>query len=252
MVFNDGDFVLINYTIRVREDGDYKVQDTTYLEEAKASGIFDPNRNYGPYLVVVGKSHLIEAVDEEIKKMEVGQKKEITAPPEKAYGEVKGDLIIKIPLRQLKRYNIPAKVGQKVELGGRVGVIKRIAERFAYIDFNHPLAGKELSISLEVVRKIDTMEDKVKYLAERWLGLKDKVAVESKDDSLNINLPGEAIGVVDLESKLQLLLRDIYQYIGSKEVNINIKVKYAGGEKEEKKEEKGEKEEREAKGEAKA
>ncbi|MDP8002617.1 MAG: FKBP-type peptidyl-prolyl cis-trans isomerase [Caldisphaera sp.] len=242
MAFNDGDFVLINYTIKVKDGNNLKVQETTYQDVAKQAGIFDPNKKYGPYLVVIGKSQLIEAVDDAIKEMQVGEKKEIIAKPEKAYGVKREDLVIRLPVKQLRRYNIPPKIGQKVEIGGRIGIIERLAERFAYIDFNHPLAGKDLSIDLEVVQKIDDFNDKVKYLVERWLGLdKNKVSIEGDQDSLKINLPSDVIGISDLESKLQLLTRDIYQYIKPKEVNINIKVEYKEESKVENKEETKEK-----------
>ncbi|MGC9133977.1 FKBP-type peptidyl-prolyl cis-trans isomerase [Caldisphaera sp.] len=237
MVFNDGDFVLINYTIKVKNGDTYLVQETTYEDVAKQSGIFDANKKYGPYLIVIGKSQLIEAVNEAIKEMEIGEKKEIKAEPSKAYGERRDDLVLRIPVKQLKRYNIPLRIGQQVEIGGRVGVIERIAERFAYIDFNHPLAGKELLIDLEVVKKIDDFTDKVKYLVERWLGIpNNKVEISGDENTININLPSETLAINDLESKMQLLTKDLYQYIKPKEVNLNIKVEFKE-EKEEKKEE---------------
>ncbi|WP_292319398.1 peptidylprolyl isomerase [Caldisphaera sp.] len=244
MVFNDGDFVLINYTIKVKNGDTYLVQETTYEDVAKQSGIFDANKKYGPYLIVIGKSQLIEAVNETIKEMEIGEKKEIKAEPSKAYGERRDDLVLRIPVKQLKRYNIPLRIGQQVEIGGRVGVIERIAERFAYIDFNHPLAGRELLIDLEVVKKIDDFTDKVKYLVERWLGIpNNKVEISGDQNTININLPSETLAINDLESKMQLLTKDLYQYIKPKEVNLNIKVEF--------KEEKEEKKEEEVKEEAK-
>ncbi len=227
MVFDDGDFVLINYTIKVKNGDNYLVQETTYEDVAKQSNIYDANKKYGPYLIVIGKSSLIEAVNEAIKGMQPGEKKEIKADPSKAYGERREDLIIRVPIKQLKRYNIPLRIGQQVEIGGRVGVIERIAERFAYIDFNHPLAGKELLIDLEVVKKIEDFNEKVKYLVERWLGIpSNNIQVSGDQSSINIGLPTESLNINDLESKLQLLVKDLYQYIKPKEINLNIKVEF--------------------------
>lgn len=241
MAFNDGDFVLINYTIKVKNGDNTIVQETTYEDVAKQSGIFDANKKYGPYLIVVGKSQLIEAVNESIKNMQVGEKREIKAEPSKAYGERREDLVIRIPIKQLKKYNIPLRIGQQVEIGGRIGVIERFSERFAFVDFNHPLAGKELIIDLEVVKKIEELNDKVKYLVERWLGIKsEKVSVSGDQESLTITLPTETLGINDLESKLQLLTNDIFQFIKPKQLMLNIKVEFKEESKEQAKEEKKE------------
>ena len=50
---NDGDFVLIEYTARVKETGN--VIDTTDPEVAKKHGIYEDGQVYGPMLVVVGR-----------------------------------------------------------------------------------------------------------------------------------------------------------------------------------------------------
>ncbi|AFZ71166.1 FKBP-type peptidyl-prolyl cis-trans isomerase [Caldisphaera lagunensis DSM 15908] len=248
MVFNDGDFVLINYTIKVKNGDNYLVQETTYEDVAKQSNIYDANKKYGPYLIVIGKSTLIAAVNEAIKEMQPGEKKEIKADPSKAYGERREELVIRVPIKQLKRYNIPLRIGQQVEIGGRIGIIERIAERFAYIDFNHPLAGKELLIDLEVVKKIEDFNEKVRYLVERWLGIPgNDIEVSGNQNIINIGLPVKAIYINDLDSKLQLLVGDLYQYIKPEEVNLNIKVNTKEIQSEEKAKEGQEAKEQEAK-----
>ena len=227
MPFKDGDFILIHYTVKVVEEGREVVKDTTREDVARKAGIYDPNRVYGEYLVVVGKSRLIDALDEAIRSMNVGEKRVIEAPPEKAYGERREDLIMRVPIKQLKRHNIPVRVGQEVNIGGRIGRITRVTERFAYIDFNHPLAGKTLKIEVEVLKKLETVEEKVKYLAARRLGIPPgEVKVEEANGNIVVMLPNTVLGIADLDSVLQLISRDVHETINPKSLRICINIEY--------------------------
>ncbi|MEB3773783.1 MAG: peptidylprolyl isomerase [Desulfurococcales archaeon] len=223
MALKEGDMVLIHYTIKV-VDGEEEIVETTREDVAKKAGIYDPNKSYGEYLVVVGKSTLIDAVNEALKEMSPGDKREIEAPPEKAYGEWRQDLLIRIPLKQFRRHNIVPRVGQEVEVGGRVGRIVRMTERFAYVDFNHPLAGKKLKIELEVLKKLENDEEKLGYLAKRWLNT-EPVTVKAGDEA-EIVLPSDVLGLRDLDSRLQLLSRDVYLYVKPKKLRITVEVEY--------------------------
>ncbi|MGC9112160.1 FKBP-type peptidyl-prolyl cis-trans isomerase [Acidilobus sp.] len=226
MTFKDGDFVLINYVISVK-DGDREiVEDTNKEDVAKSAGIYDSNRRYEPYLVVIGRSQVIKAIDEQLRDMDVGQRKEFTATPDKAYGPYRSDLIIRLPIKQLNRYGIPPVVGRRVEVGGRIGVIRSVTERFAYIDFNHPLAGRDLKVELEVVGKLETLDDKVKYLVTRYMPLdRNSIGVSQQGEgSIELQLPQEVLGLSDLESRLQLLLGDLSSLLGIKGVKLVVNV----------------------------
>jgi len=224
VALRDGDFILIHYTIKVIDDGE-KVVDTTREDVAKKSGIHDPNKRYGEQLVVIGRSKLIDAVDEALREMEPGEVREITAPPEKAYGSRDPSLVIRVPIKQLRRHNIVPRIGQEIEVRGRIGRITRLTERFAYIDFNHPLAGKTLKILLEVVRKLEGDEEKLTYITERWLTVKP---LEAKigDGTIYITLPSDILGLTDLDSRLQLLSRDIYEYLKPSRLELRISIEY--------------------------
>lgn len=225
MALKDGDFVLINYVISVKEDDKEIVQDTNLEDVARKSGIYDANRRYGPYLVVIGKSGLLPAIDEALREMDVGQKKELMAPPEKAYGPHRDDLVIRVPIKQLNRYGIQPVVGRKVEVGGRIGVIKGVTERFAYIDFNHPLAGKELRIELEVTKKLETPEEKVSYLVRRYMPIDtNKIKVNISGPQVEVTLPKDVLALNDLESRLQLLASDMSSFLGASSLRIVVEI----------------------------
>ncbi len=84
MVVEEGDRVEVDYVGRF-EDG--TVFDSSIEEVAKESKFYDKKRDYGPLGFTVGAGQVIPGFEEGVKGMEVGEKKEIEIPPEKAYGE---------------------------------------------------------------------------------------------------------------------------------------------------------------------
>lgn len=229
MGLNVGDVVVLNYTVSVVEEGVERVVDTTDENVARSTGIYDPNKRYGGVVVVYGRSSLLEAVEETLASMSVGERREIIAPPEKAYGPRREDLVVRVPVKQLQRLNIRPRVGEEVEVGGRRGVITRVTERFAYIDLNHPLAGKTLKIVLELVSKAETPADKARLLASRHLGLDPSSVDASYDEAekmVTVKLPAGILGLLDLEARLRAIAADIYDAIKPKRLVYTIEVEY--------------------------
>ena len=61
MSLQKGDFILINYTSKVKETNE--VFDTTYEETAKKEHLFKEGETYEPKLVVIGESWVLKALD---------------------------------------------------------------------------------------------------------------------------------------------------------------------------------------------
>ena len=217
---------LIRYKIyAIEEAGEERLVDTTEEEEAKKHGL-KTEKPFGPRLVIVGKSKLIDAVEEALATMKEGEEKEIIAPPEKAYGQRDETKVIRVPVKQLRRAGITPRVGVEVNIQGRIGRITRVTERFAYIDLNHPLAGKKLRIWLKLERELKTPDEKASYLVERWLGVKPLSVTYEEDGNLQIELPSEILAQRDLENKMLLMLNEIAETCSEvKEINLRCKFK---------------------------
>lgn len=225
MPVKEGDVIELHYTIKVLEDGKETLYETTQAEVAKEHNAFDPNKRYSPIFVVVGKSKLLDPIEKAIREMDVGEKKEVIAKPEEAFGPYRKELVITIPIKALRRSGIRPRVGEEIEVEGRRGVITKVTERFAYIDFNHPLAGKTLKIEIEIVRKLESEDEKIKAIVLRYLPLKEEtVNVEVKDGVANVELPGSVIVVRDLDSLLQSILSTVYELTTVKELVFTIKI----------------------------
>jgi len=64
MALQKGDFILINYTAKVKETSE--VFDTTYEDIAKKEHLFKEGEIYDPKLVVIGESWVLKALDESL------------------------------------------------------------------------------------------------------------------------------------------------------------------------------------------
>jgi len=79
----NGDTISVHYLGRFPGG---KVFDTSMKAEAIKSGLFNPARDYKPLQVVLGRHQVISGFEEALLGMKINETKEITLPPEKAYG----------------------------------------------------------------------------------------------------------------------------------------------------------------------
>ncbi len=105
MTVKEGDVVNVDYTGRLK---DGTVFDSSLKKIAKKHEVHDPRRNYEPLEFEVGAGKLIPGFEEGVKGMQVGEKKEVSIPPEEAYGK-SGDhplagktLIFELELKSIK------------------------------------------------------------------------------------------------------------------------------------------------------
>ena len=155
MAIENGNYVKLSYTGSVNG----APFDTTDAEEAKKAGIFRENALYGPVVVKVGAGHVLPGVDEDLAGKEIGQEYTVVVPPEKAFGAHKKD-----ELKAVDKKALPQKVAMldRVTVEGREGVVvNKIGNRYL-VDFNHPLAGQEVTYVYKIE---EIVEDPIAKLA---------------------------------------------------------------------------------------
>ncbi len=214
MGLKDGDFVLIEYTARVKETGN--VFDTTNEEIAKKEGVYDSNKVYGPILVVIGRGWVIKGLEEALKEMNVGEEKEVEIPPEKAFGQRDPSKVKVFSMREFKRRGINVKVGDVLDFGGATGIVKSITGGRVVVDFNHPLAGKTLVYKIKILKKLEDITEKAKALVARHLSIKiDEAQVEYKPEekTLVINIPTRIMTRKNIQYAKIALVGDIYDLL---------------------------------------
>lgn len=214
MPLEKGSLILINYTARIKETNE--TIDTTYEEEAKKQNIYDQTRKYGPRLVAVGEGWVISGLDQELLKMDVGEKKDVEIPPEKAFGLRDPSLVKLIPLRKFGEKAGEISVGDTVEVDNRVGIVRYVGSGRAQVDFNHRLAGKSISYSVEIVKRLETDNEKIQALIERRFGQdSEKIKFNLSEGKLEVSIPEELFLLDGIQILKRGLSNDIFKFIPS-------------------------------------
>ena len=212
MTFDKGSLILLDYTARIKDNGE--IFETTIEEDAKKSNVYDPTRKYEPRLISVGEGWVLKGLDEALTSTDVGQKLSIEISPDKGFGERDTNKVRMIPQRKLGEKANEIKIGDVVELDDRTGIVRYIGSGRVQIDYNHRLASRVLVYDVNVVKKIESNEDKIKYLLKRRLPLEDeKAKIEHNDDKVVIEL-SEDISLLDgLQIIKKAVTTDIFKFV---------------------------------------
>jgi peptidylprolyl isomerase len=127
---------------------------TLYYKGTLEDGtIFDQTQQGKPATFQVGTGGLIKGFDNGLLGMKVGESKHIAIPAVDAYGEVNPKAIIDVPLKQLQDANIAVLVGARVNSSNGQAIIVAVDQNTGKVklDFNHPLAGKNLVFDVNIV-----------------------------------------------------------------------------------------------------
>ena len=144
---SNGSIVDVDYEGRT-EDG--KLFDTSKADVAKKEETFQEQRNYEPLHITVGQGMLIKAA---LIGMEEGQEKTVKIKSDDAYGERKQELIKTFPKDQERDAELKKGMVVLVNVEGRQipALVTEVSDNIS-LDFNHPLAGKDLTFKIKVVK----------------------------------------------------------------------------------------------------
>lgn len=115
--------------------------------------IVDSNVGGQPLVFMFGKGQIIPGLENGIINMGIGEKSDILVKAADAYGEYNEEAQQEVPKEQFAGIELAEGMtlyGQG-EDGGTVQVtVKEIKEEAVVIDFNHPLAGKDLMFTVTI------------------------------------------------------------------------------------------------------
>lgn len=120
---------------------------------------FDSSEGREPLEFVVGEGQVIPGFDAAVTGLEIGESTTVTIPAAEAYGEHSDEGVQTFP-RDAFPPDAAPEVGWAVELsapdGQRVpAIIASVTDEELILDFNHPLAGQDLTFVIELVEIVD-------------------------------------------------------------------------------------------------
>jgi FKBP-type peptidyl-prolyl cis-trans isomerase 2 len=216
MPFEKGSFILMDYVGKVVETGE--VFDTTLEETAKKEDLYQEGGLYEPRLIVIGEGWVLKTLDEGLINLEMGKTATIEIPAEKAFGNRDPEKIRLYPLRKLIAQGVTPRVGMRIDVDGKIAIVRTIGSGRVQLDFNPPLAGKTLTYEVTVQKKLETAEEKIMALIHRRIPPVnvDKFSLEIKEDEVAVNIPEEAFYVEGLQVSKRGIFIDLQKFFPEK------------------------------------
>jgi peptidylprolyl isomerase len=132
----NGDVVRVHYTARLSDGTE-----------------FDSTASRGPLELEIGAGQVLPGLDRRIDGMTVGELSTVTVPAEEAYG-----LRDEARVQSVPRSAVPegTEIGTRLQAntpdGGKVSLtVVELDDERATVDANHPLAGQDVVVDVEVV-----------------------------------------------------------------------------------------------------
>ena len=213
MTLQKGDFILINYTARVKETNE--VFDTTNEEVAKKEHLHKEGEIYEPNLVVIGEGWVLKALDDNLTIMEINNPATVEIPPDKGFGQRDPEKMRRVPLKQLLAKEINPVIGARIEYQGKMASVRAIGAGRVLLDFNPPLAGKTLIYDVTVNKKLESNEEKIGALIHRRIPVveENNFKLTIQDTSLTIDMPETAFYIEGIQIAKRGIAMDIQKFI---------------------------------------
>lgn len=133
----DNQVVTLDYTLKV--DG----------------GVVDTSENDEPIVFIQGQGQIVPGLEQQLYGMAVGESKEIVVQPADGYGDVDQSAYAEVPRDEFPD-DIPLETGVALQLRDEDdevmdAYIAAVGDETVRLNFNHPLAGKELYFSVTVL-----------------------------------------------------------------------------------------------------
>ena len=127
--------------------------------------VLDSSQGGDPLIFLEGAEQIIPGLEKSLVGLQKGSKSQVTVPCEEAYGVYDDTLVGSIPRSQFPAG--PMKVGDvfQSEKDGRAHVLKviDINDETVTVDANHPMAGKNLHFSVEIVDRRDASPEEIAH-----------------------------------------------------------------------------------------
>ncbi len=117
--------------------------------------VIDSSSESEPMQYLQGHQNIIPGLESEMEGMKIGESKDVVVSPAEGYGELDDEAFIEVPKNQFPEH-IPVEVGTELQVENEEGQpvyarIDKIENNIVTLNFNHPLAGKELNFTVTVL-----------------------------------------------------------------------------------------------------
>jgi len=132
------------------------------VKQAGTTEVVDSNKGGAPLEFIIGKGQIIPGLENALVGMAQGESGDIMVTAADAYGDVNPEAMQTLPIEQFEGVDLvegmtlygQGQDGQTVQV-----TVKSFDDKEVNVDFNHPLAGKDLMFSVTVLSAREATAD---------------------------------------------------------------------------------------------
>jgi FKBP-type peptidyl-prolyl cis-trans isomerase SlyD len=119
----------------------------------------------GPMSFLTGVGQILPKLEEELKGMLIGQRKNVKLKADEAYGMPDEKMVMDVPKADLAHLQIEEGTFLQLNLGHMLKVVRvaKIGDETVTLDGNHPLAGQDLEFDVEMVNSRDATTEEMAH-----------------------------------------------------------------------------------------
>lgn len=191
MPLQKNDFVEIEFTAKTKDSGE--IFDTNIKEDLGKSNS-KSSVQAKPFMFPIGYGFFLKGVEDFLLNKfneKFPSEYNVELSPENAFGKRDTKLIRRIPTKIFREQKINPVPGVIFNFDGRMAKVLAVSGGRVIVDFNHPIAGKEVSYKINVLRKVTDINKKIKSLMDFLYRKEFDFDLDEKNKKLKIKLSQE-------------------------------------------------------------
>ena len=178
-----GDFIELDFVGKIKATG--QIFDLTVEEIVKKEKL--PSRGkLEPMVACVGAGHLLSGFDTQVIGKEIGKEFEFDLAAKDAFGVKDQKLIQLTSLKTLQSKGVNPVPGMQLNADGSTATVRSVSGGRVIMDFNHPLAGRELHYWVKINKLVTDKEKQINSII-KMLGIKCDVEIKDTTATLKID-----------------------------------------------------------------
>jgi FKBP-type peptidyl-prolyl cis-trans isomerase 2 len=179
MTLQKKDFIEVEFTGKIK---DGEVFDSNIKQDLEK---LNPNANPKPLIFCLGEGMFLKGIDDFLVGKEIGEYT-IELSPEKAFGPRVKEFVQMVPIKIFKESKLNPFPGAVFNFDGRIAKVLSVSSGRVMVDFNGPLAGKTVIYEVNVLRKVDDLNEKIKSFINFLFRREMEFSVQDKKITIKV------------------------------------------------------------------
>lgn len=129
--------------------------------------VVDSSEDSEPIEFLQGYQNIVPGLEKAVYGMKAGESKHVVVSAAEGYGELDEEAFVEIPRKDFPE-DIPLEIGLDLQVRNDDGTameatIVEVTDEIVKLDFNHPLAGKELTFDVTIVELRAATEEELEH-----------------------------------------------------------------------------------------